>query len=55
MNEPIDEAPFLLLLDPPWWNLLGRYRRWRLLRSLRNHKWTFYVPSEKANETSERS
>jgi hypothetical protein len=50
MTEPVDEAPFLVLLDPPWWNLLGRYRMWRLRCALRRlHRAIYYVPD---NETS---
>ncbi|HET8933174.1 MAG TPA: hypothetical protein VFN67_07045 [Polyangiales bacterium] len=48
--EIIDEGPFLRLLAPPWWNLLARYRRWRLLRSLRtSNQWAYFAPSDAAD------
>jgi hypothetical protein len=54
MAEPeiIDEAPFLRLLSPPWWNLLGRYRMWRLKRALRRLNGAtvyYYVPDSKTS------
>lgn len=43
------------LLTPPWWNLLARYRIWRLMRTLRNHRGTLYVPSSDGKGSRERS
>ena len=36
-HQPIiNEAAFLRMFAPAWWDLPGRYRKWKLMRLLRN-------------------
>lgn len=48
MTTPAEENPWIVMKKPAWWNLVGRYRRWKLLRDIKSgiYVWKYYVPGE---------
>lgn len=47
-TDPVDTNKVMFIARPKWWNLVGRYRWWKVLRDIKAgiYECRYYVPGE---------